>query len=269
MKDKITIALAGNPNSGKTTIFNNLTGSRQHVGNYPGVTVDIKEGTFKHDEVDIKVVDLPGSYSLTAYSEEEMVTRHFILDEKPDVIVDIIDASNLERNLYLAIQLLELRVRMVLAFNMSDVAEKRGIRFDLEKLSALLGVPIIRTVGSRDEGTENIIHASFDVLESEETQTGPKLFYGRELEEEITKLKTLLAAARPDIEPDLLKWHAIKLLEHDSDIEGHIQDDNIREAAHDSQQHLRTIFKDNPEIIFADRRYGFISGVCTEAVTFT
>ena len=148
-KKTISLALAGNPNSGKTTIFNNLTGARQHVGNYPGVTVERKEGTARSGGHEVRVVDLPGTYSLTAYSIEEVVARNFIINEKPDVVVDVVDASNLERNLYLAVQFMELLAPLVLAFNMSDVAKQRGFKFDLELLSRLLGAPIVPTVGHK------------------------------------------------------------------------------------------------------------------------
>jgi len=129
MEKKITVALAGNPNSGKTTIFNMLTGARQHVGNYPGVTVEKKEGLCRHAGYEMTVVDLPGTYSLTAYSIEELIARNFIIDEQPDVVVDIVDASNIERNLYLATQLIEMNVPLVLAFNMSDIARRKGTVF--------------------------------------------------------------------------------------------------------------------------------------------
>ncbi len=141
MNPKIVVALAGNPNSGKTTLFNELTGARQHVGNYPGVTVERKEGYCRHGDTELQIVDLPGTYSLTAYSAEELVARNFVIEEKPDVVVDIIDASNLERNLYLAVQLMELGVPLVLAFNMSDMAKARGYEFDIEKLSEFFGAP--------------------------------------------------------------------------------------------------------------------------------
>jgi ferrous iron transport protein B len=132
MNKQYTIAIAGNPNSGKTTLFNNITGAHQHVGNYPGVTVDKKEGTREYKGISINFVDLPGTYSLTAYSIEEVVSRNFILNEKPDLIIDVIDASNLERNLYLYTQLIELDVPIMLAFNMADVAKARGLKLDLE-----------------------------------------------------------------------------------------------------------------------------------------
>jgi len=150
MDKKISVAIAGNPNSGKTTVFNALTGARQHVGNYPGVTVEKKEGLCRHDEFQINVVDLPGTYSLTAYSVEEIIARNYIVDEHPDVVVDVIDSSNIERNLYLATQFMEMNVPLVLAFNMSDIAKQRGLEFDIEQLSVFFGAPIIMTVGNKN-----------------------------------------------------------------------------------------------------------------------
>ncbi|MBW1731330.1 MAG: 50S ribosome-binding GTPase [Deltaproteobacteria bacterium] len=167
MKPKITVALAGNPNSGKTTIFNNLTGARQHVGNYPGVTVERKEGVRLHGDLEIHIVDLPGTYSLTAYSAEELVARNFIIDEKPDVVVDIIDASNLERNLYLAVQLMELEVPLVLAFNMSDMAKARGYEFDIKKLSKFFGAPIVETIGHKGTGMNKLLEAIASLCQEE------------------------------------------------------------------------------------------------------
>jgi ferrous iron transport protein B len=157
--NKHLIALAGNPNAGKSTIFNALTGSNQHVGNWPGKTVAKKEGTFKQGEYEITVVDLPGSYSLTAYSPEEIITRDFIINERPSLVVTVVDAANLERNLYLTIQVLELGVPVVIALNMSDVAKERGITIDSEALSQELGSPVVGTVASQGEGIEDLKEA--------------------------------------------------------------------------------------------------------------
>ena len=150
MLKKIIIALAGNPNAGKTTIFNALTGARQHVGNWPGVTVEKKEGTLRLEEHEIHVVDLPGTYSLTAMSLEELIARNFIRQGGADVVVDVVDASNLERNLYLATQLMEMGVKVVMALNMIDVAQGRKISIDRKKLSQLLGIPIVATNGKKE-----------------------------------------------------------------------------------------------------------------------
>ncbi len=157
MAEEFTIALAGNPNSGKSTIFNSLTGGRQHVGNWPGKTVEKKEGIWRHDGRDIKVVDLPGTYSLTAYSLEEVIARDYIVDERPEVVVAVVDAANLERNLYLAVQVLELGAHLLIALNMSDMADARGYKIDVAKLSeGLGGIPVVPTVGNRGQGIEEL-----------------------------------------------------------------------------------------------------------------
>jgi len=157
MADEFTIALAGNPNSGKSTVFNGLTGGRQHVGNWPGKTVEKKEGVWRHDGRDIKVVDLPGTYSLAAYSLEEVIARDYITDGRPQVVVAVLDAANLERNLYLALQILELGTNLVIALNMIDMAEARGYKIDIAKLSeGLGGVPVVPTVASRGQGIDEL-----------------------------------------------------------------------------------------------------------------
>ncbi len=153
---KLRVALAGNPNAGKSTIFNALTGSKQHVGNWPGKTVEKKEGKFISGEYEIELVDLPGTYSLTAYSPEEVIARDFIINENPDIVVTVVDAANLERNLYLAVQVLELGVPVIVALNMADVAESRGIKIDQIMLSQGLQSPIISTSASKGEGVEQL-----------------------------------------------------------------------------------------------------------------
>lgn len=154
--ERINIALAGNPNAGKSTIFNTLTGSRQHVGNWPGKTVEKKEGKFQLGDLEVNVVDLPGTYSLTALSPEEIIARDYIIDEQPDMVVTVIDAANLERNLYLTVQVLELGVPVVVMLNMADVADSRGLIIDEDRLSQALGSPIIRTIGTKGVGVEQL-----------------------------------------------------------------------------------------------------------------
>jgi len=266
---KITVALAGNPNSGKTTIFNNLTGARQHVGNYPGVTVEKKEGVCRHSDVEIKVVDLPGTYSLTGYSIEEVLARNFIIDERPDVVVDIVDASNLERNLYLAVQLMELGAPLVLAFNMSDVARVRGIEFDLEKLSGFLGVPIVPTVGHKGIGMERLLDAVVSVATKGEGYHSVIINYGREMEEELSKIQRLVERDVSLSDKYGARWLAVKLLEGDKDVRERVNSPEILDALERSTARLEKIFGDHPEIVIADRRYGFISGACQEAVRST
>lgn len=155
----LTIALAGNPNAGKTTIFNALTGLRQHTGNWPGKTVEKKEGEIEHDGVRINIVDLPGTYSLTAYSPEEIIARDFIIEERPDVVINVVDATNLERNLYLTVQILELDVPVVLALNMTDEMQKDGARINTDHLSQLLGnVPVVQTAANKGRGISELIN---------------------------------------------------------------------------------------------------------------
>ncbi|MCP4428691.1 MAG: GTP-binding protein [Chloroflexi bacterium] len=164
---QLRIALAGNPNAGKSTIFNALTGSRQHVGNWPGKTVAKKEGHFEYDGRVIEVVDLPGAYSLTAYSPEEVIARDYILNERPHVVVAVMDASNLERNLYLTVQLLELHVPVVVALNMTDVADARGLQIDYERLSQTLNAPVVATVARDKRGLDNLLATVVSVAEKE------------------------------------------------------------------------------------------------------
>ncbi len=210
-----TIALAGNPNSGKSTIFNNLTGARQHVGNWPGVTVEKKEGICKFLDYEIKVVDLPGTYSLSAYSLDELIARNFLVEERPDVVVDIVDTSNLERNLYLTLQIIELRLPLVVCLNMFDLARARGIRIDVKKLEEYLGAICVPTVGHRNEGTENLKKA---ILKTYEENIRPKLFnYGEEIEEEIKKIEKLIPEKIASKYPP--RWVAVKLLEGDKFVE--------------------------------------------------
>ena len=161
----IHIALAGNPNAGKTSIFNSLTGSHQHVGNWPGKTVEKKEGFFLRGETEFRIVDLPGTYSLSAYSPEEMIARDYIIDEKPDVVVVVVDASNLERNLYLAVQVLELETPVALALNMMDVAESRGYTIDVAQISQSLHVPVVQTVARREKGLDELVKITQKVAE--------------------------------------------------------------------------------------------------------
>lgn len=267
MEKKITVALAGNPNSGKTTIFNMLTGARQHVGNYPGVTVEKKEGLCKYKGYEITVVDLPGTYSLSAYSIEELVARNFIIDEHPDVVVDIIDASNIERNLYLATQLIEMNVPLVLAFNMSDIAERRGLRFDIEQLSMLLEAPIVSTVGNKGKGKVELLDVVVETDQEGKIERTHKVSYGEEIEAELARIEELVAGKERLLSEKYgSRWLAVKLLEQDSDVTVNVHSQEVLDVVAASSKHLKTIFGEEPEIIIADRRYGFISGACEESV---
>jgi len=166
MAAQYTVALAGNPNAGKSTVFNALTGARQHVGNWPGKTVEKKEGIWRHDDTEFEVVDLPGTYSLTAYSLEEIIARDYIVDARPDVVVTVVDAANLERNLYLVVQILEMGARVVVALNMSDIADSRGLKIDVPRLSEGLGAPVVPTVASKGQGLDQLKAAIVEAVEA-------------------------------------------------------------------------------------------------------
>lgn len=218
MAKEITVALVGNPNSGKTTVFNNLTGAHQHVGNWPGVTVERKEGSYHYQGYSVKVVDLPGVYSLTAYSLDEVVARNFIVEGKPDVVVDIVDASNLERNLYLTVQLIELEVKLAIALNMMDVAKSRDYQIDVDRLSELLGAPVVPMVASRKEGTEELTKQIANVFDGKAIKKKIKLYYGSELEGHIGELETLISRDEELSHQFPPRWLAIKLLEEDKEV---------------------------------------------------
>jgi ferrous iron transport protein B len=273
LKGRLTVALAGNPNSGKSTVFNNLTGARQHVGNYPGVTVEKKEGRLVYRDYEITLVDLPGTYSLSANSEDEIVARDFVVNEKPDMVVHVVDASNLERNLYLYTQLRELDANVVLAMNMSDIVEKRGSRIDYRKISGLLGSPVIPTVGSKNKGMKELLDCIVDLHEGKVTAGKAAIDYGEEIGLELDKLSAMLADS-PDLPAEYpARWLGIKLLENDpwanklvAQIPG---GPGILLEAEKSRAHLKKHFSDEAEVIIADRRYGFVSGVCTQAHTRT
>jgi small GTP-binding protein len=218
VKKEITIALAGNPNSGKTTVFNNLTGARQHVGNWPGVTVEKKEGNCSYQGYQIKVVDLPGVYSLTAYSPDEVIARNFIVEGKANLVVDIVDASNLERNLYLAVQILEMGVPLIIVLNMMDMAESRRYRIDAGALAQEIGTPVIPMVANRNRGTDELLNEIVNVFEGKSTTKKIKLHYGSELEEHITELETIISHDEEISHQFPPRWLAIKLLEEDKEV---------------------------------------------------
>ena len=269
----ITVALAGNPNSGKSTIFNNLTGTRQKVGNWPGVTVEKKEGHLKANGYEITVVDLPGTYSLTAYSIEEIVARNFILDEKPDVVVGIIDASNLERNLYLATQLRELDTKVIFVLNMADLARERGAKIDAAKLSELLDVPVVFTVGNRNQGTQELLKTIISVAEAEiDLPRTRRVYYGKDIEKAINELSEFIRKKSSAELPYHIRWIAIKLLENDRIVKERVlqsanpQGEAILQEAELKREHLREFFDEEPEIVMTDHRYGFIAGIIKEVL---
>ncbi len=274
MKKDITIALAGNPNCGKTTLFNNLTGARQKVGNWPGVTVEKKEGHLDHNGRRIRVVDLPGTYSLTPFSMEEVVTRDFILLETPDLVVNIIDAANLERSLFLALQVMELGCPVLFVLNMADMAEAKGLKINDDILSQLLDVPVIFTVGNRNRGTREILKAGLSEINAFEMGKTPRVIrYGSEVESCILLVEDLLPE---DLSQDYpRRWMALKLLEEDGPALERFktqcgdQGAPALEAAENCRSRIRELFQDEFEIVLTEDRYGVIAGLEKEAVSHT
>jgi len=217
LKSKINIALAGNPNCGKTTLFNALTGARQYVGNWAGVTVEKKEGKLNFEDKEIIVTDLPGTYSLSTYSIEEIAARDFIVEEKPDVVVNIVDASNIERNLYLSLQLIELGTPVVIALNMMDIVEKKGMKINVEKLSKSLGVPVVPITASKNKGTQEMLKRVVELSQGD-TEYKPKdIMYNEKVEEEIKKVLESIEH-NPKASKYDARWTAVKIVEGDREV---------------------------------------------------
>ena len=215
----IRVALIGNPNVGKTELFNRLTGLRQHVGNWPGVTVEKKVGKCMYKGVELEIVDLPGTYSLTAHSIDELIARDYIVEEKPDVVIDIVDGTNLERNLYLTLLLLELEANVVLALNQWDMVNERGIEIDVDKLSELLGIPVVPTVATTGEGVEALKEAVLNAArENERGKRKIVMGYGEDVEAAIKRVEEVIAKDANLLKKYPSRWLAIKALEHDDTI---------------------------------------------------
>jgi ferrous iron transport protein B len=272
---QLTIALAGNPNAGKTSIFNHITGTRQKVGNWPGVTVEKKEGRVHKHGRDLKIIDLPGTYSLTPFSIEEIVARNFILDENPDVVVVIIDASSLERGLYLATQIRELDCRVVFALNMADVARTRGIKIDAVKLAALLDLPVVFTVGNKNQGIDDLLKVAIELADSEfKAPQKRRVKYNNDLENAISALQGIIEQGNlgERLSYDA-RWTAIKLIEDDQIVKERILEnrdshsERVLAEALRQRRFLMERFDEEPEILTTDERYGFIAGIVKEVHT--
>lgn len=266
----IAIALAGNPNSGKTTLFNALTGARQHVGNYPGVTVEKKEGTYRNDIGEFNIIDLPGTYSLTAYSMEEVVAREYLVNEKPAMVVDIIDASNLERNLYLCVQFLEMGMPVTIALNMMDVAKKRGIEIDHKKLSKLLNIPVVPTIARKGHGKKKLLQT---IAERSESKIEPlKISYGQDIDTALDEMEEIIKSSSFLTKRYHARWTAIKYLENDSQIKELGSKDNknldsqLETIVEKITKHLAATLDTHPEGMIADQRYGFINSILKQGI---
>jgi ferrous iron transport protein B len=267
-----TMALMGNPNSGKTTLFNNLTGARQHVGNYPGITVEKREGRLKIDELDITVVDLPGTYSLTAYTQDELVARNFLIEKNPDAVVTVLDATNLERSLYLVLQILELGTPVIVALNMMDEVRRKGVTIDTGRLAKLLGTPILEMVARTGEGREDLLkEARGAVLERRPARTELRISYGRDLDETLDAMQVLIESSNFMDGRYPSRWLGLKYLENDAEVlaQGQSTPDvhsRLLEMTTALAGHCRKTLNTEPECLIADYRYGFITGLLKDGV---
>lgn len=259
-----TFALVGNPNSGKTTLFNALTGTNQHVGNWPGVTVEKKEGTVKFKDKSFKVIDLPGTYSFAAYSEDELVARNYILEDSPDVVINVVDATNIERNLYLTTQLIEMGAKVVVALNMMDEATAQNIEIDINKLSKELGTTVIPIIAKRKKGISDLIKESMEFI-NEDSFKSPSITYGKELDEEKEKLENILKKEKFKLTLPY-SWISLKLLEGDEYILNMINKNHPSETLKKELNNLSQK-KDDYELTIVDKRYELISKVFSKAVS--
>ena len=269
----IQVALVGNPNSGKTTLFNFASGSKEKVGNYAGVTVDSKEAKYKQSGYTFSIVDLPGTYSIKSYSPEEIYIRNFIFDRKPDIVVNIVDASNLERNLYLTTQLIDMGIQVVIALNMFDELEKKGDTLDYSSLGKLFGVPVIPTVSSKGRGIRNLFEKIIEVYENREPLVRHiHINYGTEIENSICALqsKIKIEENRPFTNIISARYLSIELLENDKEFSKRItrcaNSSEIIEVARNEYSKLEKLFSDPVETVITDLRYGFISGALKETL---
>ena len=267
MKELI-VGLAGNPNVGKTTVFNQLTGMRQHVGNWPGKTVERAEGSFKHGEYEYDVVDLPGNYALSAHSMEEIVSRDFIVDDDSDVIVNVVDAANLERNLYLTVQMMELGANLVMALNMNDFAKKKEHIIDIKLMSELLGFPVIEVNAKTKDGFDELL-TTVEKAAAKPIDASVKLSYGDELKGHLSDLQALIEQDKSLMDVPSV-WTAIKLLEKDSIVIEKVQQSSmsskIMMEVDKVSKHLIDIYNEGAEEVIANARYAFIDGLVAEAV---
>ena len=265
---ELIVGLAGNPNVGKTTVFNRLTGMRQHVGNWPGKTVEKAEGHFSHGNYNYDVIDLPGNYALSAHSMEEIVSRDFIVDDSSDAIVNVVDAANLERNLYLTVQMMELGANLVLALNMNDFAKKKDHIIDIDLMSELLGFPVIEINAKTGDGFDELLN-TVEKQSKNPINSSEKLSYGDELREHLGELQELIEKDKNLLDVPSV-WTAIKLLERDSiviqKVQSSPQSSAIMAETDRVAGHLQSVYNEGAEEVIANARYAFIDGLMAEAV---
>ena len=265
---KLIVGLAGNPNVGKTTVFNQLTGMRQHVGNWPGKTVERAEGSFKHGSYDYDIVDLPGNYALSAHSMEEIVSRDFIVDDDSDVIINVVDAANLERNLYLTVQMMELGANLVMALNMNDFAKKKDYIIDIKLMSELLGFPVVEVNAKTKDGFDKLL-SIVEKQSKKHIDTSKKLSYGNDIKGHLMDLQELIEQDNNLMDVPSV-WTAIKLLEKDSivieKVQGSSKSSQIFAEVDKVSKHLYDVYNESPEEVIANARYAFIDGLIAESV---
>ncbi|NOY09155.1 MAG: ferrous iron transport protein B [Spirochaetes bacterium] len=263
------VAIVGNPNCGKTTLFNELTGARQKVGNWPGVTIEKKTGFLAvNNRIKAEIIDLPGIYSLSAYSLDERIARDYLLKEKPDAIINIVDASNLERNLFLTTQLLELEIPMIISLNLVDAAEKKNLKIDVDILSSHLHIPVVPTVALKGQGIDKITEMIGNVLLGEWHKKMARVRFGADGEKHISEAEELLheAAERMNLP---LRWLAVKLFEGDKEYELLLENKELLDRINEYRGKAEKMVGEDTETIIADYRYGFVCGLVKEAVTVT
>ncbi|MDR1122829.1 MAG: ferrous iron transport protein B [Endomicrobium sp.] len=270
-KELIQVAIVGNPNIGKSTIFNDLTGSNQNIGNYPGVTVEKKEVLREYKDIKINFIDLPGIYSLSAFSKDEIVTRNFLIENKPDIIINAIDASNMERNLYLFTQIAELNIPTIIILNMFDILKSQGKIADTEKMEALLGVPVFNTVANKSVGIDKILDClvSYSKNSKLKNQTKAKVNYGENIKAEVDKLNVLVLKSK-DLSKFSPEWLSIKLIDNDplalQVISKADSRADILKQLKQSQMHLKNIFEKKLEIELVNRRYRFANSIAKAVI---
>ena len=269
-RKEIRVALVGNPNCGKTSLFNMASGSHEHVGNYSGVTVDAKEGDFEYGGYHFKIVDLPGTYSLSAYSPEELYVRHNLIEEIPDVVINVVDASNLQRNLYLTTQLIDMNLKVVMALNMYDELEARGDKLDIKQLGYLLGMPIVPTVSRIGDGLEALFDKVIQIDENSDPHIGRHIHinHGSELEQSIDRLKVLIQKNQDIRYKYSTRFLAIKYLENDKEVEAVVEKlpnrDEIIAARFQEQHRINEMLQSSAESALVDAKYAFVQGALAE-----
>ncbi len=269
---QLKMALAGNPNAGKTTLFNQLTGARQHVGNYPGITVDHKEGHLHYQGRTIVITDLPGTYSMTAYSLEELVARDYLVYNRPQVVINIVDASNLERNLYLTCQLLELGAPIVVALNMMDVAKTRGIEINAAVLAKHLQVPVVPIIARSGFGKDALLSTALQVASTNQQWNPLNISYGDDLDSTLAELIEIIIAESLMTDTYHARYTAIKYLENDEQIQAKCREISLQTAqlldkiVNKTTEHTRQTLDVYPEAIIADHRYGYIKSLLRQGV---